>query len=341
VDWRWRRPLNAADPARREALLWVHVRKQTVSHHDSLMAQPNMASSSRSFVITVLAGAIGTAAVALLPGCGNSVNALSNDGAAASSSGGSGGGGTSGGGISGGGISGGGTGGGVIPIGQAQCSDGIDNDGDGKIDYADQECVGPLDDDEGTFATGIPGDNSDPCRQDCFFDGDSGMGNDGCLWQLKCDPMSTNASCPYDAAYAQSHTMECSVSGSQSQKCIDSCRKLVPNGCDCFGCCAVPGAPTPIRLAPTCTAADFNDPAKCPPCTQVTQCMVPCGRCEVCVGKPTIPADCNTYDGGVPDGGTPYTCPVGYMACGQYGVDPSLCPDGTGCVTGCCRPLVP
>ena len=29
----------------------------------------------------------------------------------------------------------------------------------------------------GPFATGISGDNMDACRQDCFFDGDSGMGN--------------------------------------------------------------------------------------------------------------------------------------------------------------------
>ena len=53
----------------------------------------------------------------------------------------------------------GGTGGGKIPIGMAQCSDGKDNDGDGKVDYNDPECVGPLDNDEGSFATGIPGDN--------------------------------------------------------------------------------------------------------------------------------------------------------------------------------------
>jgi hypothetical protein len=286
-----------------------------------------MKTSSTSFAITVLAGLLAIAAAVMVPGCGNSVPALSSDG-----------------GVGTGGTTGGfgGFGGGIkIPVGMTQCSDGIDNDGDGKVDYNDPECVGPLDNDEGTFATGIPGDNIDACKQDCFFDGNSGMGDDGCDWQLKCDPMTNNASCPYDAAYAQSHMAECSFSASQSGKCIDSCRKLVPNGCDCFGCCTVPGATTPIRLAPTCTAADFGDPTKCPPCTQVTQCMVPCERCEVCIGKPTIPADCNTYDGGVPDGGTPYTCPAGYMACGQYGIDPALCPEGTGCVTGCCRPLVP
>jgi hypothetical protein len=254
----------------------------------------------------------------LMPGCGNTVNALAD-----------------GGGASGGSSGTAGAGGGKIPIGQTQCSDGIDNDGDGKIDYNDPECVGPLDNDEGTFATGIPGDNIDLCKQDCFFDGNSGMGDDGCLWQLKCDPLTTNASCPYDQAYATQHASECSLSSSQSQTCIDKCRKLVPNGCDCFGCCVVPGASTPIRLVPTCTSKDFNDPTKCPACTQVTQCMVPCGTCEYCIGKTTLPAECTT------DGGTPYTCPSGEMACGMYGIDPALCPEGTGCVTGCCRVLVP
>jgi len=64
--------------------------------------------------------------------------------------------------------------------GAPQCSDCKDNDGDGKIDGFDIQCTGPLDNDEATFATGIPGDNKDAVMQDCFFDGDSGAGNDGC-----------------------------------------------------------------------------------------------------------------------------------------------------------------
>jgi len=277
-------------------------------------------SRSTSFFIAVLAVVVAGAFMLLVPSCSSSVNALSSDGGGAS---------TGTGGF-------GGIDGGKIPVGMTQCSDGIDNDMDGKTDYNDPECVGPLDNDESTYATGIPGDNIDACKQDCFFDGNSGMGDDGCLWQLKCDPMTTNASCPYDQAYAESHTSECSLSSSQSQKCIDACQKLVPNGCDCFGCCAVPGASTPIRLVPTCTAKDFGDPAKCPPCTQVTQCMTPCGHCDYCIGKETLPADCAT------DGGTPYTCPGGLPACGgMYGIDPASCPTDTGCVTGCCRILVP
>ena len=223
-----------------------------------------------------------------------------------------------------------------IPVGSTQCSDGIDNDGDGKIDYDDPECVGPLDNDEATFATGIPGDNVDSCKQDCFFDGNSGMGDDGCEWQLKCDPTSVDNKCPFDSSYAQSHATECSTSASQSQPCLDACQKLVPNGCDCFGCCVVPGAPNPIRLAATCTAADFGDPTKCPTCTQVTQCANTCDHCEICIGKPTLPADCAT------DGGTPTPTCGAWLACGPgTPLAATDCPANYGCVTGCCHPIIP
>ena len=238
---------------------------------------------------------------------------------------------------------GGTTGAGGSKVGNPQCSDGIDNDGDGRIDYDDPECVGPLDNDEGSFATGIPGDNMDACKQDCFFDGNSGMGDDHCLWQLKCDPLSAGSQCPYDPQYATQHADECSLSASQSTTCINACRKLVPNGCDCFGCCVVPGASTPIRLAATCTAKDFGDPTKCPACTQVTQCSNPCEHCEMCIGKPTLPADCTTS---TPDAGTdsgtpppPNNCGSDYVPCGPGTPTPADgCGPNYGCVTGCCIP---
>ena len=241
-----------------------------------------------------------------------------------------------------GGATGGTAGGGVISkVGVTQCNDGIDNDGDGLVDLGDPECTGPYDNDEGTFATGIPGDNMDACKQDCFFDGNSGMGDDHCLWQLQCDPLSHEPKCEYSASYVTMHATTCSISDSQTQQCVDFCRPLTPNGCDCFGCCTVPGVDHPIRLDSTCkTVADFGDPAKCPACTQVTQCLNTCGHCELCLGKTTLPADCFTggADGGAAtDGGTPVPqCDPGVQPCGQ-GLPG--CPETSGCITGCCIPL--
>src|SRR5688500_10117929 len=121
----------------------------------------------------------------------------------------------------------------------SQCSDGKDNDGDGKIDAADPECVGVCDNDEGTFATGMPGDNKDDlrsCHQDCFFDGNSGQGDDGCRWDLRCDPGRAGAAqCPYTP---NKPGLKCDP---PSQACVNKCRAITPNGCDCFGCCAIPG----------------------------------------------------------------------------------------------------
>lgn len=231
----------------------------------------------------------------------------------------------------------GGTGvGGSVTAGTAQCSDGLDNDGDHLVDLADPDCVSPLDNDESSLSTGIPGDNMDACKQDCFFDGNSGMGDDGCDWNLKCDPANTNpGQCMYDANFRN-------CTAQQSQRCVTACRKLTPNGCDCFGCCVVPGASTPVRLVSTCTSADFGDPTKCPACTQSTSCNNDCGHCELCLGKTSLPPDCGGGAGGAGgtnDGGTPPPPECGdYVPCGPTGLDPSACPSGAICITGCCIP---
>jgi hypothetical protein len=288
-------------------------------------------------------GAIGSA------GAGGASSGGAGAGGGAAGTNGSGGSTTGG---AGGSVSGTGTGGssGTPPCDPngPKCNNCIDDDGDGLIDAADPECIGPFDNDEATFATGIPGDNVDPCRQDCFFDGNSGQGDDGCNWDLKCDPASPGSNlpkaCPYDPNYHNCPT-------SQSQQCLTTCRTVTPNGCDCFGCCLVPGASHPIYLAPTCTATDFNDPTKCPACTQVTTCLNTCDHCEICVGKPTLPADCSVgttgAGGGAGTGGTSGTggaggsgspCPDGQAYCGPGGVDPASCSAGTYCITGCCVP---
>jgi hypothetical protein len=71
------------------------------------------------------------------------------------------------------------------PFGSVACYDGEDNDGDGLVDMLDPQCVSPYDSDEtDTFTTnptGISGDNMDDIKSgntDCYWDGDSGQGND-------------------------------------------------------------------------------------------------------------------------------------------------------------------
>jgi hypothetical protein len=239
------------------------------------------------------------------------------------------------------------------PVNPSACTDGIDNDGDGKIDGADPECVGTCDNDEGTFATGIAGDNIDACKQDCFFDGNSGMGDDGCEWNLKCDPANPGGhasnACPYEPNFHN-------CPEKQSDRCIKNCQRLTPNGCDCFGCCAITynGKTANVMLVPSCKAELLGDPNACPPCTQQTSCVNTCGKCEVCVGKPAPDPDCVIpppagADAGVADGGqvvagdagTPppqgeTPCPAGVTYCGPGG---SACASGAVCLTGCC--LIP
>ena len=253
----------------------------------------------------------------------------------------------------GGSSAGGAGGGGVVLVscdgvtGVPKCNDGMDNDGDGKIDLADLECVHPCDNDEASFGPGIPGDNVDACKQDCFFAGNSGQGDDGCNWDLACDPASPGANaakpCPYDP-----NKKNCP--GEQSARCVKNCAKMAPNGCDCFGCCAVPvnGATVNVMLGNGCTADKFGDPAVCARCTQSTTCVNPCDKCEVCLGRPAptdpscapTPPDGGTgTDGGSgTDGGnmTPM-CPANVTSCGPGGqVAANACPAGYYCQTGCC-----
>jgi hypothetical protein len=208
--------------------------------------------------------------------------------------------------------------------GTSECSDCIDNDSDGKADAADPDCTGPLDNSEANLGTNISGDNMN-CHQDCFFDGDSGPGNDDCYWNLYCDPLEPSqhiispqpqTKCyPFDAsklgtAECPWQTTTCATDPggvcNQSQLCLDTCLPITPNGCDCFGCCEVPmaaGGTKTVLLRDTCDTnpdgtidplQDDNNDGKldCPPCTQHPDCLNPCGLCEVCVGKPAPDPSC-------------------------------------------------
>ncbi|MFZ5896226.1 MAG: hypothetical protein ACOY0T_34545 [Myxococcota bacterium] len=209
------------------------------------------------------------------------------------------------------------------------CSDGADNDGDGLIDGFDPECTGGSDNDEATYATGIPGDNRDPKWQDCFFDGNSGAGDDHCRYSTDCLTGKLPATDP-----------DCIV----SDACIKFCKPLTPNGCDCFGCCTLEmanGSTVDVTLTPTCSVATANDTSACPRCTKTTTCGNECGECELCPGKTLadLPATCSE----VPTDGTPpppptQTCDNGEQVCGP---DLPAC-QGTSsyCSFGCCIAVI-
>ena len=222
------------------------------------------------------------------------------------------------------------------------CSDGQDNDGDGLIDGFDPECTGPFDDDESSFATGIPGDNKGAAFQDCFFDGNSGGGDDGCRYPTGC---LTGDISPSDR--------RCAV----SDQCLNSCKPLLPNGCDCFGCCQIfkpDGSSVNVVIGTQCSMDKLDDPSVCQTCTQSTQCLNTCGECELCLGKTAdmLPASCRApieptpdmgatdmgaTDMGATDMGAPapnpgYTCDGGAQVCSGT----LRCPVTDYCLQGCC-----
>jgi hypothetical protein len=219
------------------------------------------------------------------------------------------------------------------------CGNCLDDDGDCRVDTDDAMCLGPCDNSEASFDLAIPGANNAPCKQDCYFDGDTGAGNDDCAWSHTCDPLEVGPNyypegqkCSYDAKSKIAGTsLTCSQAlAAQSSTCNGVCGPLTPNGCDCFGCCLVPGAAKPVWLGSTdangnssCTVDSLGDPTKCHPCTQVAACLNPCETCELCVGKEVLPPECSCQE-----------CPAGAALCG--GPCGTTCPFGSFCQTGCC-----
>jgi hypothetical protein len=222
---------------------------------------------------------------------------------------------------------------GVITCGTAACAcaNGIDDDADGKTDGFDEECTGAVDNDEGTFATGIPGDNSDPNWQDCFYDGNSGAGDDHCRYHAEC---LTGERAPTDPT--------CTITA----ECQDFCAARTPNGCDCFGCCAIQvdeATSVNVFIGEACSLENIGDTTACPRCTPSTACGNTCAECELCPGKSIedLPETCGGGSSGT--GGTTseppppaYTCDAGQTVCGSSGE----CPGGEYCSLGCCLAFV-
>jgi hypothetical protein len=208
------------------------------------------------------------------------------------------------------------------------CGNCADDDGDGLSDAADPDCLGPCDNTEDRLDLGIPGAGNAPCKRDCYFDKDSGAGNDDCAYDLRCDPLAPDAlECPFNNPPPPNANCD----GKPTTTCLDVCKPLTPNGCDCFGCCELPGGSgnfvyigtKDANDVPTCTIANAKDPSKCAKCTPMKDCFDGCDTCELCLGKDTVPPEC-TPEQQCP-GGTP---------CDPKAVNP--CPGGEYCLTGCC-----
>ena len=207
--------------------------------------------------------------------------------------------------------------------GGPQCNNCVDDDGDDLIDGQDPECTGPQDEREDSFATGIPGDNVDPVSQDCFFDGNSGEGDDGCFRPTCCLTEGLSETCPPPGPPPN----DCSV----TQQCIDYCAPLTPPGCDCFGCCTVCNDDGCVDIASGlagdgCTAENLDDEEACPRCVKATDCTG--GDCQ---GEDCILCPGETEDD-LPDTCEGNECPNGGSPCGDNGD----CAEGDYCSNGCC-----
>jgi hypothetical protein len=223
-----------------------------------------------------------------------------------------------------------------------ECGDCLDNDGDGRIDAADPACWGPCDNNESGWYAQIPtpGPTGMECyKADCYFDQDSGSGNDGCYWALSCDPLEP-LSCTYDADIDIPGTsMSCEEAAAmQTETCADVCGPVVPNGCDCFGCCNITWRAETYTVylgsyelgQATCGPETIADPELCHPCTQVSACLNPCEpeHCEICIGQTTLPDGCEQAG-----------CPEGVQPCLPEH-ESGDCPAGMACITGCCIPFL-
>ncbi|MDB4975856.1 MAG: hypothetical protein JWN48_4197 [Myxococcaceae bacterium] len=199
------------------------------------------------------------------------------------------------------------------------CSNGRDDDLDGLIDGFDPECTSPTDQFEDSFATGVHGEDQTTKCQDCFFDDNSGGGDDGCARAHSCALDGTSSS-------GTGGCKQCEV----EPLCATRCEPLVPNGCDCFGCCAVfrGGIETHILLSESCSVRALGDPTKCTPCLQALDCLNPCGRCELCPGRGPgeLPSDCRQ-----PAGGPGYSCDEAALC-----ESTDDCTPGHYCQQGCC-----
>lgn len=235
-----------------------------------------------------------------------------------------------------------------------QCGNCADDDSDGLIDSRDPDCLGPCHNDESSFDIGIQAAKGGNCDSlECYYDTNAGRGNDNCWSSFRCDPLDPYADlCDTDLTCGNTAGWACGADpaqcpATQTNVCYTACQAITPNGCDCFGCCTVtlPGGTSTVDIflgsedsdATTlpCTLANANNRDACRLCTKNVSCGNVCGRCQLCLGKTELPADC--FDGGTappPE----LQCPGGQQPCGLAGQ--AECPGGFFCLTGCCIQVI-
>lgn len=232
---------------------------------------------------------------------------------------------------------------GCVPI-DSECGDCLDNDGDGRIDAEDPYCLGPFDNKESddNLGTGVGGEGAENCKADCYFDDGGGSGDDTCKWNHGCDPLVPMNNCSYLGT-----SQEANFCGEfqdpeffQTELCMDVCEPITPNGCDCFGCCEIPGVEGHVFLGTengdlggNCT---LETPEFCAACTPQDSCYNPLvvdppnGICELGIGQTVedLPVECQEL----------LRCDVGVQPCGMEGDD--ACSSSFYCITGCCVGIV-
>ena len=231
----------------------------------------------------------------------------------------------------------------VVTCGGGQprdCGNCSDDDGDGRVDGADADCISPCDNDESALVPGLEARVTGNCNTDCYFDRNSGGGRD-CSHSFRCDPLSTGPDFPptgnANCEFAPNDTQNCELTPNEASVCETGCRTLTPNGCDCFGCCELPtGSARYVWLgsealaAGDCDLTIIDGPGACPRCTPIADCQNDCAECELCIGKTELPATCGS-------GGAAPTCPVQSRPCDFTAESP--CGPLEYCITGCCVPL--
>lgn len=243
------------------------------------------------------------------------------------------------GGLGGSGGGAGGTGGATVIKGldcqgtTCQCSDGLDNDGDGLADEFDPECSGPYDNDESSYWTGIPGDNrGSNAATECFFDGNSGRGNDELCLDWTPNGCDCFGCCWIDVnGNGKPEQVGMFTPGCRTARIPDAAPGTEGGPCHAdFTCdtglnCITDGD----GVTRFCTF--------CGTCEQNTDCNNPCEEGENCIGEPPGTGGGGSGGSGGGTGGTGGStgplCPGGRASC----TTSADCPGASEfCVTGCC-----